>query len=294
MDLIIVLVNGIAIGGIYGLVALGFVLIYKASRVINFAQGSLVLFGAYAVYALYVQFKFPGIITLILASLIVAALGIGFQHGALRKMIGKPIISIIMITIGLDYLIKGMCLAVWGPTRRIFPVELIPDICMRIGPIFISKLFIWAFLISIFFLACFTIFFKYHKIGVAMRAVSNDQMAALSVGINVNRILIYTWAIAATVAMIGGSLLASLGILDLHLGFIGLVVFPVIIFGGMDSIFGAVLGGFIVGVLESLAGFYLEEIVGGGVRGVAPFFIMLIVLMIMPYGLFGTKEVERL
>ncbi|HDH86709.1 MAG TPA: branched-chain amino acid ABC transporter permease, partial [Desulfobacteraceae bacterium] len=132
------------------------------------------------------------------------------------------------------------------------------------------------------------------RIGIAMRAVSNDQMAALSLGISVNKILIYIWAVAALVAMVGGSLLAGLSILDLNLGFIGLIVFPVIIFGGMDSILGAVLGGFTVGILESLAGAYLEGIVGGGIKGVAPFIIMLIMLMIMPYGLFGTKEVERL
>ena len=294
MDLIIVLVNGIAVGSIYGLIALGFVLIYKASRIINFAQGSLVLFGAYVVYASYIQLKFPYIIVIIFSSIIVVALGMGFQHAVLRKMIGKPVISIIMITIGLDYLIKGICLGVWGPTRRIFPGELIPEISLRIGPVFISNLFIWGFLISIFFLAGFSIFFKYSRIGIAMRAVSNDQMAALSLGISVNKILIYIWAVAALVAMVGGSLLAGLSILDLNLGFIGLIVFPVIIFGGMDSILGAVLGGFTVGILESLAGAYLEGIVGGGVKGVAPFIIMLIMLMIMPYGLFGTKEVERL
>jgi len=294
MDFIIIFVNGIAVGGIYGLIALGFVLIYKASHIINFAQGSLVLIGAYIVYAASVQLGFPIIITLIISLIIVIALGFAFQHAILRPMIGKPVISLIMITIGLDYLLKGGCLAIWGPTRRIFPGDMIPDISLRVGPIFISSLFIWAFLICILSLACLSIFFKYNRVGIAMRAVSNDQMASLSLGINVNRILLYVWGIAAAFAMIGGSLLAALSILDLHLGFIGLVVFPVIIFGGMDSIPGAILGGFIVGILESLAGAYLENIVGGGVRGVAPFVVMLVVLMIMPNGLFGTKEIERL
>jgi len=294
MQFIIVLVTGLALGSVYALVALGFVLIYKASKVINFAQGSLVLLGAYVVYCLYAQFGYSHIIAIIIGAVIVMAIGAGFEHFVLRSMIGKEILSIIMITIGLDYLIKGACLAVWGPSRRSFPTNMFPDISLQFGPVFISSLYLWSFIISVIFLVGFSLFFKYTKMGTAMRAVSNDQMAALSLGINVNLILIYVWGVATIVAMIGGTLLASLTILDVHLGFIGLIVFPVIIFGGMDSILGAVIGGFIVGLLECMSGAYLEGIVGGGVRGVAPFIVLLIMLMIMPYGLFGTKEIERL
>ncbi|MDY6880908.1 MAG: branched-chain amino acid ABC transporter permease [Desulfatiglans sp.] len=287
------LISGIAVGSIYSLVALGFVLIYKSTRVLNFAQGELVLIGAFVAFAFLSQVGVGPWIALPLTMIISVLLGLLIERTALRPMIGEPVISVIMLTIGLSSILKGSCRAIWGSVNRPFPT-IFPDTLITIGPISVPPPFFWSFIISIFLLIVFAIFFKYSRLGIVMRSTANDQTATLSLGISVKRVFALSWAIAALVGAIGGVLLGSISVLDMNLGYIGLKVFPVVILGGLDSIPGAIVGGIIIAVLENLTGGYLEGIIGGGVKSVAPFVFLLFVLVIKPYGLFGTEEIERL
>ncbi len=287
------LILGIAVGAIYAVVALGFVLIYKATRVLNFAQGTLVMLGAFMVYAFLGQFSLPIFIALPLSLMVAVALGFIIERLALRPLIGEPLLAMIMVTIGLASLLRGGAIAIWTTDNFSLP-DVLPDISLYVGPVFVSSPYVWGFAVSVSLLFIFGLFFKYHKLGIAMRAVSNDQMAAMSMGINVRWIFALSWVIAALVATVGGIFLGAINVININLEFIGLKVFPVAILGGLDSIPGAIIGGLIIGVLENLVGGYLSPIMGGSIKAVAPFIILLLILLVKPYGLFGTPEVERL
>jgi branched-chain amino acid transport system permease protein len=268
-------------------------LIYKSTRVLNFAQGELVLIGAFSAFAFLSQLGLAPWISLPLTIVISVLLGLLIERTVLRPMIGEPILAVIMLTIGLSSILKGGCRAIWGSVNRPFP-PLFPDTYISIGSISVPPPFFWSFIISVFFLIVFAIFFKYSRLGIVMRSTANDQTAALSLGISVKKVFALSWAIAALVAAVGGVLIGSISVLDMNLGHIGLKVFPVVILGGLDSIPGVIVGGIIIAVLENLAGGYLEGIVGGGVKSVASFVVLLFILIIKPYGLFGTHEIERL
>jgi len=287
------LVLGIAVGAIYAMIALGFVLIYKSTKVLNFAQGTLVMIGAFMVYAFLSQFSLPVAVALLLSLGVAVALGFVIERVALRPLIGEPVLSMIMITIGLASLLRGGAIVVWTTENFSLP-KVLPEVSLHLGPVFVSSPYVWGFVISVVMLLVFGLFFKYAKLGVAMRAVSNDQLAAMSMGINVRWVFALSWVIAAVVATVGGLFLGAINIININLEFIGLKVFPVAILGGLDSIPGAILGGLIIGVLENLVGGYLSPIMGGGIKAVAPFIILLMILLVKPYGLFGTREVERL
>ena len=287
------LVLGIAVCAIYAMIALGFVLIYKSTRVLNFAQGTLVMIGAFMVYAFLSQFSLPIAVALPLSLCVAVALGFVIERLALRPLIGEPLLSMIMVTIGLASLLKGGAIAVWTTENFSLP-EILPEASLYLGPVFVSSPYVWGFAISVVMLIIFGLFFKYSKLGVAMRAVSNDQLAAMSMGVNVRWVFALSWVIAAVVATVGGVFLGAINIININLEFIGLKVFPVAVLGGLDSILGAIIGGLIIGVLENLAGGYLSPILGGGIKAVAPFIILLLILLVKPYGLFGTPEVERL
>jgi len=274
-------------------IALGFVLIYKSTKVLNFAQGTLVMIGAFMVYAFLSQLALPIFIALPLSLVVAVALGFAIERLALRPLIGEPLLSMIMVTIGLASLLKGGAIAIWTTGNFSLP-EILPEASLYLGPVFVSSPYVWGFVISVVMLLIFGLFFKYSKLGVAMRAVSNDQLAAMSMGVNVRWVFALSWVIAAVVATVGGVFLGAINIININLEFIGLKVFPVAILGGLDSILGAILGGLIIGVLENLVGGYLSPILGGGIKAVAPFIILLLILLVKPYGLFGTPEVERL
>ncbi|MFC2013571.1 branched-chain amino acid ABC transporter permease [Chloroflexota bacterium] len=286
-------VLGIAVGAIYAMVALGFVLIYKSTKVLNFAQGTLVMIGAFMVYAFLNQFSLPIAVALPLSLAVAVALGFVIERLALRPLIGEPLLSMIMVTIGLASLLKGGAIAVWTTENFSLP-EILPDASLYLGSVFVSSPYVWGFVISVVMLLVFSLFFKYSKLGIAMRAVANDQMAAMSMGINVRWVFAISWVIAAVVATVGGFFLGTINIININLEFIGLKVFPVAILGGLDSIPGAIVGGLIIGVLENLVGGYLSPVLGGGIKAVAPFVILLLILLVKPYGLFGTRQVERL
>lgn len=289
------LVTGVSIGCIYALAALGFVLIYKASRVINFAQGELLAIGAFAVFGLAVFAGFPIWIALAGALALSFLLGLAVERVFLRPMIGEPIISVIMVTIGLASLLSGLVFFTpFGTLTARFP-DYLPDAPLVFGGIVIRWEQVLAVGMVVLFLIALTWFFTRSTLGIAMRAVADDQLASLSLGVSVERVFGLAWAAAGLSATAAGFVVGSLfGLEFASLVAIGLRVFPVVILGGLDSIAGAVVGGIIIGVLEQLASGYLDPFVpGGGTGEVFPFVILILILLVRPYGLFGTVEIER-
>ncbi len=287
------LVTGIVVGMVYALAALGFVLVYKASRVINFAQGYFLALGAFGALAIAQLTHLPIALAVIASLAASLLLGLAVERALLRPMIGKPVVGVIMLTIGLAAVLRGGILMVWGAGNFGFP-QLLPESPITLGPLVVSPVHLGALGISLLLLAAFAVFFRNTTLGVAMRAVADDQQAAQSLGVSVPRIFAASWAIAAGVAAMAGVVVASLNGLNADaLSFIGLKVFPAVILGGLDSVPGAVVGGVTIGILENMAGGYLDPLVGGGTKEVAPFVVLVVALMLKPYGLFGTVEIER-
>ncbi|MEJ5240669.1 MAG: branched-chain amino acid ABC transporter permease [Anaerolineales bacterium] len=280
--------TGLTNGAILALAALGFVLIYKSSDVINFAQGEFLLIGAYLIYGMVVQFGLHWTFGMVITLLIAVLLGVLIERLILRPMIGEPVISIIMVTIGLSSLLRAIVSAIWGNLPRAFPAFIPTDPVTILGAK-IGADRLWAIAIAVVMLVLFSLFFRKSKEGIAMRAVADDQTAALSMGISVSRVFAWAWAIAAASAAIGGALVANIVGVGPELANFGLRVFPVVILGGLDSIPGAILGGIIIGLLETYTGGYI----GQGLNQVLPFVVLIVILMVRPYGLFGQEIIER-
>lgn len=283
--------NGIVVGALYALIALGFVLIYKASGVINLAQGEMVLLGAYIGLTLTTGLKVPFLLGLLLSIAVSALVGMAIERVVLRPFIGEPPISIIMVTMGLSLLLRALMQAIWGTELRSFQ-GLFSTEPIRLGPVNIAEVFLWSFGAAVVLLVLLTLFFKYSLLGIAMRATADDEQAALSMGISVKRVLAATWAVAAMVAAVGGIFLGNIAGVNPLLTSYGLKVLPVAIVGGLDSIPGAILGGFLIGILENMAGGYLDS-TWPGIKEVAPFAVLILILLIKPYGLFGKEIIER-
>jgi branched-chain amino acid transport system permease protein len=280
--------TGLTNGAILALAALGFVLIYKASDVINFAQGEFLLVGGYVTYAMIGQFGLSWPIGMAVTIAVAIALGALVERFVLRPLIGEPIISVIMVTIGLSSLLKAIVSTIWGNQPKAFP-SFIPSTPIKIWGATIGADRLWAIVIAIAMLGLFTFFFRRSKEGIAMRAVADDQQAALSMGISVKKIFAWAWSIAAISAAIGGALVANIVGVSQELSHFGLRVFPVVILGGLDSIPGAIVGGIIIGLLETYTGGYI----GHGLNQVVPFIVLILILMVRPYGLFGQEIIER-
>lgn len=287
------MVSGVAVGGVYALIALGFVLIYKATSILNFATGEFMMMGAYFCYTFLVLLGLPVIPTFLIVMLCAALLGFLVERLILRHMLGQPTISIVMVTIGLGSILTGLAEIVWSSDFKSFP-QIFPRAPIDLGFAIVRSNMFYGFLISITAVVVFSLIFKYAKVGIAMRATANDQMAAYSMGINVRSMFTVAWALGAIAAGLGGVVIGNIGGIQPNLGQIGLKIFPVVILGGLDSIGGAILGGFIIGVVENLAGGYLDPYFGGGVKDLAPFVLLVVILMVKPYGLFGKREIERL
>lgn len=286
------LVEGLLIGMLYALVALGFVLIYKASDAINFAQGELVMFAGYIVVGSMEMLHVGLFLAIIIGLAGMVVFGLVVERGMLRPLIGRPVVSIIMATIGLAYVLRGFAPMVWGsPTHELkLPIR---DMPWEIGGILVMPIYVVACAVSLIFLGAFAYFFTKSRNGIAMRAVADDQQTALAMGIDVRHYFALSWVMAGVVAVVGGLIWGSLLGVDTMIALVGLKVFPVVILGGLDSIPGVVLGGLIVGAVESLAAGYLDPVVGGGTKDFAPYVLMILVLMFRPYGLFGQEIVER-
>ncbi len=293
MDILLqVIVTGIATGGVYGLIALGFVLIFKATGILNLATGTFMTLGAFICLTVLTKLAAPFWVAFLCTLAFAFALGIVIERLILRPLIGEPIISVIMVTIGLSSILQGLTHIIWSPDYRSFP-EIFPPEPLDLGFAVVPSGLLWGFIFAAVGTIVFILIFKLTRTGVAMRATACDQQASLSMGISVRWIFALSWSFGAVAAVIGGIVIGNISGISIYLGDIGLKVLAVIILGGLDSIGGAILGGLIIGILENLAGLYLDPVFGGGVKGVAPFFILVLIIMIRPHGLFGKKIIER-
>jgi branched-chain amino acid transport system permease protein len=303
--------SGAALGAVYALVCLGFVVIYRATGVINFAQAGIVVVGAFLVYNGTATWKLPFWLAVLVAMIGGAVLGILIERIVLRPMSGQPVYAVLLVTVGVLLLVSPIVTTIWrNPAPSIeTPFHLHR---INIGDVKILQIDGVTILIAAIVLAAFFAFFRYTKYGVAMRATAVDQEAALMQGINVNRIVALSWAIAGVVAVLGGTMLgAGAGPatgLGAGIAIVALRALPAMVLGGLDSPLGAVVGGLIVGIAQVLSSGYLTDLSKGvasitgfdndwlqpGFSNVLPWFVMLIVLLVRPYGLFGTKQVQRL
>ena len=293
LDFIIALLaSGVSIGLMYSLIALGFVLVYKATEAINFAQGEFVMFAGYVMAAGLALAGLPVLGAIVGTILVMIAFGFALERTVLRSLLGRPIVAVIMATIGLGAVIRGLMPLLFGPESQSLPLP-VGDEPLAVGPASIPQLQAVGVVVTLAFFAAFTWFFRKSRMGVAMRAVADNQQVAMAMGINVERYFALAWAMAGIVAAVSGIVWG--GMLGIHsqLAVVGLKVFPVVILGGLDSIAGAIVGGLIVGVVESLAAGYLDPYVGGGTKDFAPYVLMIVALMFKPYGIFGERKIER-
>ena len=287
------LFSGIMTGGVYALVALGFVVVWKSTSVFNFAQGEILMVSAYICWALLVQVGLPLWATFICTFAIAAGLGLVVERFALRPMIGQPLLAAMMITLALIAVLDGLVTIIWGSRQEVLP-DFFPREPLHLGTVMISQQLLLAFIIAIALFFAFVLFFQRSRFGLAMRATAEDHQVTRSLGIKVSSSFAMAWVVACIVAAVGGILLGSVNGVNMNLGFLGLKAFPVVILGGLDSIPGAIIAGLIVGVLEKLATGYIDPIVGGGFAEIFPFIVLLCVLLGRPYGLLGMKRIERI
>jgi branched-chain amino acid transport system permease protein len=286
------LTTGIMVGGIYALVALGWVLIYKCSGVLNLAMGELTLIGAYVSLSFYTM-GVPFIASLLISLVIGFVLGILTERIFLDKLIGEPVLTVIMVTVGLSFFFKGTVEFIWGTDTRVFDPPVFSIEPIRLGPLVIGQVYLWSFLAAIILLIVFVSFFKYTRWGLAMQATADDEMAALSLGVSARFVYATAWAIAFMAAGVGGTLLGNINGLNISVGYLGLLVLPAVVLGGLNSIPGAIVGGIIIGILQNFCGAYLDRYFPGGVKEIAPFVFMAVFLLFKPYGLWGWERIER-
>ncbi len=287
-----IIVSGLAAGGVYGLIALGFVLIYKATSVLNLATGQFMTVGAFICLSVMTQLSAPFYVAFLVTLAFAALLGVVIERVILRPLIGEPVISVIMVTIGLAGILRGLTHIIWSPEYRSFP-QIFPPQPLDLGFAIVPSGLLWGFIFAIVCTLIFMAVFRYTRTGLAMRATASNQQAALSMGVSVKAVFALSWSFAAITAAVGGIIIGNISGISIHLGDIGLKVLAVIILGGLDSIGGAIIGGFIIGLLENFAGVYLDAVFGGGTKEVVPFVVLVIVIMIRPYGIFGKEIIER-
>jgi branched-chain amino acid transport system permease protein len=286
--------DGFALGCVYALVALGFAVVYRASQVINFAQGAMLLVGAYLVSLFAADAGLPFWCSVILAVAILAAGGVLFQMLVLRRTLGQPLFTIVMITIGLSIAITAGVDAVFGPNQRLLGDPWGAS-RFHVGGVVFTWVEVWGVISAFVLLAGFFVFDRYSRYGLAMRATAADPEAALAVGVPVRRVHALAWGIAGAVATIGGVFLAGFpNSPNPQLGDAALLAFPAIILGGLGSPVGAVVGGIVIGVVQVLTSGYEPSWTGNNFYEVAPYIVMIAVLLAKPYGLFGTPPAERL
>lgn len=297
-------INGALIGLMYALVALGFVLIYKSTDAINFAQGQFVMISGMMVAALAADYSIPVFIAAVMALVFMVLFNVALERVVLRPMIGRPVVAIIMATIGLAAFLEGLFPMFFGSATRSLDIG-VPNDPWIIGQIYLTPINVVGALVAIAFFAGFGWFFMKSRKGVALRAVADNHQVSMAMGINVERYFVLAWSMAGVVAVLGGLLWGSAIGVDNTLAVVGLKVFPVVILGGLESIKGCVVGGIIVGVVEAWGGTYIDPAMtqewfreffpfeGGGTKDFLPYLLMIAVLFFRPYGLFGKVQIER-
>jgi len=283
-------INGLANGAILSLAALGFVLIYKATEVINFAQGQFLVIGAFMVYNANITWGLPWPLAVLIGIVAGIFLGVAIERVILRRLVGESTLSVIMVTIGLASALFGVVLMTWGAEPRPAPKFVPSGTVTLLGDVHVAANRFWAVGVAVVVFVAVTLFFQKSRHGVAMRAVADDQQAAMVQGISVNRIFAFSWALAGAAGCVGGLLLASInGNTGLELESFAILVFPVVILGGLDSVLGTVVGGVIIGLLVEYTKFYMNV----NASQIIPFLVLVGILLVKPYGLFGQVRIER-
>ena len=286
MQLIQLIIGGVAQGCIYGLIALGFVLIYKATETVSFAQGELMMLGAFCGLALMTFLGWPFWLSVLSSIAAMALFGMLAERAVIRPILGQPAFSIVMLTIGIGYIARGLITMIpgIGTETHVLPVPYKDEI-WRVGGVVLNVEQMVVIVVTALLCGVLFALFRYSRIGVAMQASSQNQLAAYYMGIPVQRLNGMVWGLAAAVAAIAGLLLAPITFVHANMGFIGLKAFPAAVVGGFGSLPGAIVGGLIIGLVEALSGFYLPE----GFKDIAAYVVVLIMLMVKPNGLFGEK-----
>jgi branched-chain amino acid transport system permease protein len=255
-------------------------------------MGELTLIGAYVSLSFY-SMGIPFVLSLLFSLVIGFALGVLTERIFLDRLIGEPILAVIMVTVGLSFFFRGIVELIWGTDTRVFTPPVFSLEPIRIGPLIIGQVYLWSFIAAIILLCVFVCFFQYTRWGLAMQATADDEMAALSLGVSARFVYATAWAIAFMASGVGGTLLGNINGLNISVGYLGLLVLPAVVLGGLNSVPGAIMGGIIIGVLQNLSGAYLDRYFPGGVKEVAPFAFMAIFLLFKPYGLWGWERIER-
>lgn len=282
------IVSGLAMGCIYAMVAIGFVLIYKATEILNFAQGELMMVGAFVAFTCVNIFHLSFLVALLISLVFMAFFGIVLERVVLRPLVGEAPFAMVMVTIGLSIFIRSVAGMIWGYDTYKLSAG-ITDHPVHIAFLALSSVHLWIIGITLILIVGLYLFFSRTKIGISMEAASQNQLAAFLVGIGVKSVFSKIWAISAIVAAMAGIFLTPIQFLNYNMGFIGLKAFPAAVLGGFGSIPGAIVGGIIIGVSESFAGLYLPE----GFKNVFAWIILIAVLMIRPQGIFGIQERKR-
>jgi branched-chain amino acid transport system permease protein len=282
------LIGGLAIGSVYGLVALGFVLIFKSTDVFNFAQGDLLMVGGYLLFTMLATLKLPMIPAILAVLAAGAVIGVLLQSVVFRSMIGRPLLTVVMVTIALSLVIRSVMQIVYGPQERTLPTTLPNDSIAFLG-LRVSTLDLIVMGITALCVLCFALFFRRSKLGLQMRATAESVEASVLSGIDANRVFVVAFGIGTATAALGGVLMANLQVVSPQLSAIGLLAFPAAVIGGLTSIPGAVVGGLVIGVTQQLATGY----VSGQAANVVVYGLLMAVLLLRPYGIFGRPTVER-
>lgn len=294
MQLLQLIVSGAAIGCIYALIALGFVLIYKATETVNFAQGDLMMIGGFIGLSAMTVIGLPFALAFIATIAAMALVGMGTERLVLRPLLGQPAFTVVMITIGLGYLARGVVTMIpyWGTETHTLPVPWKDEVIWIGGEgsgLVVSVEHLVIILATVALVALLYVFFRYTRLGIAMQATSQNQLAAFYMGIPVRRVNMLVWGLSSAICGVAGLLLAPITFVHANMGFVGLKAFPAAVVGGFGSIPGALVGGLVIGIVESLAGFYLPE----GVKDIAAYVVVLVMLVIKPNGLFGENLTKK-
>lgn len=282
------LIIGLSVGSIYSIVSVGFVLVFKATEVFNFAQGNLMVVGAYLGYTMIRTVHLPALLGILTAVVLAAIIGVALHYTLFRPMLGKPVLSIIMATIGLALVIDALIVIIYGPIGISYP-KVLPSRVLETHGVRVSTLDLLIIAIAGACVLSFAVFFRKSPLGLQMRATAENFEAAALSGVNADRVFATALGIGTALAAVGGILLATTNLLSIDLSSVAFLAFPAIVIGGLESIPGAVVGGLAVGVIQSMAAGYISQ----DAQTVIVYLVLIAVLMIRPYGLFGQREIVR-